>query len=450
MAYLNIGQQQYYDNELEYGNYQFTTIRNIVDQFMVAYVGEDKIINKVRRTDVVFHAMRGIQEFSFDVFKSCKSLEVEIGNTLIEPLPQDYVNYTKISWVDSAGIKHPLYPTLSNTSNPRPAFLKNENDDYALEAVGTLVETSSEIELDKEYLNIKVGMVVSGPSIPADTFVISATNLANKTTIRMSDTINPLTSTGVFPTTSGPEKLKFTNAGGSLVKQLESSVKLESNTFDANSNKINLNSVEDANLLEIGMFVSSICFPPGTEIIDIQAETVTTSTNSVLASTSESEIVFTLTKQDSVAWTNYKTHVPAENTNDDYEVDEDIYDLNIGQRYGLDPYHAQVNGSYYIDCDKGKIHFSSNVAGKTVIIDYISDGLGTDKEMKVHKFAEEAMYKWILHAVLSTKANTPEYIVARFKKERFAAVRQAKLRLSSIKLEELTQILRGKSKWIKH
>ena len=70
--------------------------------------------------------------------------------------------------------------------------------------------------------------------------------------------------------------------------------------------------------------------------------------------------------------------------------------------------------------------------------------------MKVHKFAEEAMYKWIMHAIVSTKVNIPEYIVNRFKRERFAATRQAKLRLSNIKLEEITQILRGKSKQIKH
>jgi len=70
--------------------------------------------------------------------------------------------------------------------------------------------------------------------------------------------------------------------------------------------------------------------------------------------------------------------------------------------------------------------------------------------MQVHKFAEEAMYKWISHAVLASRANTPEYLVARYKKERFAAIRTAKLRLSNIKLEEITQILRGKSKQIKH
>ena len=70
--------------------------------------------------------------------------------------------------------------------------------------------------------------------------------------------------------------------------------------------------------------------------------------------------------------------------------------------------------------------------------------------MIVHKFAEEAMYKYIAHAILATRSNTPEYIVNRFKKERFAEIRKAKLRLSNIKSEELAQVMRGKSKQIKH
>jgi hypothetical protein len=51
---------------------------------------------------------------------------------------------------------------------------------------------------------------------------------------------------------------------------------------------------------------------------------------------------------------------------------------------------------------------------------------------------------------MSTRANVQEYIVRRFQKDKFASVRKAKLRLSNIKLEEISQILRGKSKQIKH
>ena len=153
-------------------------------------------------------------------------------------------------------------------------------------------------------------------------------------------------------------------------------------------------------------------------------------------------------EKNSSTWNNYKAITPSENRNDDYEDDVYWY-LNDGQRYGLDPQHAQANGSFYIDQRLGRIHFSSNISGKTVILDYISDSLGTDAEMQVHKFAEDAMYKWISHAIMST-SSYGQPLIPRLTKEKFAAIRKAKLRLSNIKLEELTQILRGKSKQIKH
>ena len=70
--------------------------------------------------------------------------------------------------------------------------------------------------------------------------------------------------------------------------------------------------------------------------------------------------------------------------------------------------------------------------------------------MLFHKFSEEAAYKWIAYGILSSRTNIPEYIVARFKKERSAAMRKAKIRLSNLKSEELALIMRNKSKVIKH
>ena len=129
------------------------------------------------------------------------------------------------------------------------------------------------------------------------------------------------------------------------------------------------------------------------------------------------------------------------------DVDEIFFE---GKRYGIEPEHAGQNGVFFIDSARGTINFSSNVADKTITLQYISDGVGTDDDKIVHKFAEEAMYKWIAHAILATRSNIPEYLVARFKKERFAETRKAKLRLSNLKLEEITQVMRGKSKVTKH
>jgi hypothetical protein len=129
----------------------------------------------------------------------------------------------------------------------------------------------------------------------------------------------------------------------------------------------------------------------------------------------------------------------------------DLYNLyRYGNRYGLTPENAQINGVFYIDQLNGIINFSSNLVNKIVTLKYISDGLGTDEEMKVHKFAEDAIYKYIAHAILATRANTPEYQINRYKKEMRAAKRNAKLRLSNLKIAELAQVMRNQSKWIKH
>jgi len=70
--------------------------------------------------------------------------------------------------------------------------------------------------------------------------------------------------------------------------------------------------------------------------------------------------------------------------------------------------------------------------------------------MVVHKFAEEAVYKHIAYAIASTHTSVAPTYIPLLKKERFAATRNAKLRLSNLKIEELTQVMRGKSKQIKH
>ena len=127
-----------------------------------------------------------------------------------------------------------------------------------------------------------------------------------------------------------------------------------------------------------------------------------------------------------------------------------LYANNFGRRYGISPEQAQANGVFYVDQLQGIIFFDSSFVGKIVTLKYISDGLGSDEEMTVHKFAEEALYKYIAYAILSTRANTPEYLVSRFKREQSAAKRNAKIRLSNIKIEEITQVMRNKSKIIKH
>ena len=449
MGLLDNQKPQEYYNGNDFGNYQFISLEDIINQFILIYVGEDKIIQRAKRLDVAFHAQRALAELSFDTFKSRKAQEITVPATLQMILPQDYVNYTKLSYVDSSGVKHPLYPT-KHTSNPKDVFLQDEDGDFTLQAVGTLDSTSSDIVLDSEYKDILVGMKVLGPYIPNNAVVVATSNTGSITTITIGF-IQP--SNPGFPLTTLPTEsnsgttLTFENADGSLLLPQKESFIVENLSWNVSDYKIT-GTASELTDIKVGMIVSHDHFPVGTRVTNVYETTIVVDKLPYIAVSSGGEITFVSgDKKDSTAWSNYKSIAPSENNQDDYE--DDTYWPYDGRRYGLEPSHAQVNGSFYIDELGGKIHFSSNISGKTVILDYISDSLGTDAEMQVHKFAEEAMYKCILHAVASGRSQT-QGLVSRLKKEKFAAVRQAKLRLSNIKLEELTQILRGKSKWIKH
>lgn len=301
MGLITETNEQYYDgpdgvwnsNDEQYGNYEFTSIKDIINNFIIAYIGEEKIISKAKRSDVAFHAQRGIQELSFDLLPSTKAIEIEMGPQLYMILPQDYVNYVKFTWTDSLGLERVIYPAIK-TSNPA-AIIQDSNYEYTYDNNGQILY-ANESETLKRFSN--------------------ATHI---------------------------------------------------HTLEENYNNWDIMAVQ-----------------------------------------------------------------------------------NYGRRYGAEPQSTQNNGVFYIDRLKGLAHFSSDLVGKMITLKYISDGLASDEEMVVHKFAEEAIYKYIAHAILATRANTPEYMIARFKKEFVAARRNAKIRLSNIKIEEIAQVMRNKSKIIKH
>ena len=451
MALLNETQQDYYDGN-DFGGYQFISLDDIINNFIISYVGENKIIPKVKRTDIAFHAQRAIQELSFDTFKSIKSQEITLppSNTMV--LPQDYVNYTKICWTDGSGVERPLYPTR-HTSNPTP-ILQNSDGEYTLTAIGTLITGNIIIDLDAEYKDIEVGMSVSSPGIPDGAIVWHTYHTNGITSIIINDETGPLAgSLAAAPTYTGTETLTFTPLDRSLSVERTAHV-LENVSWTQAENKITQSPNTDVSDIKVGMLVSNRAFPPGTVVTDVTGDVITTSVNAEESSVAQfnnsttHDITFFDTVVTSTTWDSYSSTANSSDASA-YNHDTDIYDLNLGQRYGLEPTLAQANGSYYIDNLKGLIHFSSNCSGKNIVLKYISDGLGTDAEMIVHKFAEEAMYKSIAYAIFSTTI-TGQNFVQRFKKEKFAAIRQAKLRLSNLKIEELAQIMRGKSKWIKH
>ena len=118
------------------GSYSYTRLYDVIDNFLVAYVGAGKLIPSVKRSDVIFHARRGLQEFSYDTLKSIRSQELTVPLSLTLTMPQDYVNYVRFSWVDKMGVQHTIFP--ANELTLRPYATPTQADD------GSIVQDSND------------------------------------------------------------------------------------------------------------------------------------------------------------------------------------------------------------------------------------------------------------------------------------------------------------------
>lgn len=126
-------------------------------------------------------------------------------------------------------------------------------------------------------------------------------------------------------------------------------------------------------------------------------------------------------------------------------------DCAVGARFGMDTAKANANGWFTIDKRTGIMKFSSNIGSKIIVLEYISDGLeyASLDDIKVHKFAEDALMKSIEARIIEKLDKIPEYVVKRKVKAAHIAGLKAKNRLSGLNYEELLQILRGKGKRLK-
>jgi hypothetical protein len=286
--------------EKNYGSYSYTKLSDVINNFLIAYVGPGKLIQDVKRTDVIFHAKRAMQEFSYDTLRSINSQELNVPHNLSVVMPQDYVNYVNMYWVDDQGVKHIIMPSNNLTKDPYSLPLQ---DNFG-------VPTQDNFDNN-----------IEGTSITEDRW--------------------------------------------------------KNNFFKDKENLID----------------------------------------------------------DTIAGWEYYYGWP---------------EFGYGQLYGIDPQYANSNGYFTINDREGKISFSANLVDRLIILEYISDGLSTDVNTRVPKLAEEAMYAYITHAVIASRINQPEYLVQRLKREASAKLRNAKIRLSNVKTNEIVQVMRGKSKWLKH
>lgn len=141
MAYLS--QYQYYANagnspdDVNWGSYQYVSLADIVNNFMLVYAGNHELINNINRYQVLFHAKRAIQELNYDAFKEIKVLELSVDSQLRFVLPSDYVNWVRISMYNDGYI----FPLTENIQvNSADAYLQDNSGKILFDQNGNILK----------------------------------------------------------------------------------------------------------------------------------------------------------------------------------------------------------------------------------------------------------------------------------------------------------------------
>jgi len=141
MAYIS--DYQYYTNngnapqDANWGSYQYVSLFDIVNNFMLMYSGNHSLVNNEERYKVLFHAKRAIQELNYDAFKEIKVLELNVCDELRFILPSNYVNWVRISLFKDGWLR-PLTENIQTISSN--AYLQDNNCEILFDQDGNILK----------------------------------------------------------------------------------------------------------------------------------------------------------------------------------------------------------------------------------------------------------------------------------------------------------------------
>lgn len=151
MAYIS--QYQYYENggvtpeDANWGSYQYVSLQDIVNNFLLMYSGNHSLVNNEERYKVLFHAKRAIQELNYDAFKEIKVLELTVPDMLRFILPSDYVNWVRISLYKDGWLR-PLTENIQTLSSK--AYLQDNTGRILFDQYGNALSPQySNIDFDR-------------------------------------------------------------------------------------------------------------------------------------------------------------------------------------------------------------------------------------------------------------------------------------------------------------
>lgn len=131
--------QDYYEDDSRWGEYSYITLKEVVNNYLMGRDESDSTA-LTPRFKIIYQAKRGIRELYYDVAQEIKATEIELSPTLTVPLPHDYINYVRISWVDGNGTLHPFAEDKSISA--AKVYLQDNDFELLFDGEGNVLQGS--------------------------------------------------------------------------------------------------------------------------------------------------------------------------------------------------------------------------------------------------------------------------------------------------------------------
>ncbi len=157
--------QQYHEDPTLWGEAQYMTLKDIIDNMLLAR-SNDSYFKHAQRHECSIHGKRGIKKLKIDIKHENRAVMVQISPTLIWPFPRFMTNWMRVSVIDKCDNLHPLdvnsTPTIAD-------YLQDNNYELMFDNDGRVIQGSDK-NYEVGYCCLPIECVEIGVTCPDDTF----------------------------------------------------------------------------------------------------------------------------------------------------------------------------------------------------------------------------------------------------------------------------------------
>lgn len=140
---------EYHNDATQHGNYQYVPLNEVIDGLLVEANDNDSYLKNTKRSTLLYYAKQGIKKLNRTVANEVLAVEITVGSTLSLTLPQDFVDYLRVSVVSEDFKLLPL--KINHTVNLAKGYLQDHNSEILFAQDGSMLTADASNAYNKPF-----------------------------------------------------------------------------------------------------------------------------------------------------------------------------------------------------------------------------------------------------------------------------------------------------------